>query len=675
MARPAENRMHSAPGSGHKAKRDVRHPRLRVASLNVGTLSDREGEVVETLTRRGIDLCCLQETRLTGGIEANQARPIVGKDSVYQLYWCGNARGLGGVGILLAEKWTDKVFEVKRFNDRVMLLKLIVGNAVVTFISVYAPQAGLPEAVKAQFYDQLQAVCMNIPSTEVLICLGDWNGHVGAAADGYENVHGGHGYGIRNTDGERLLEFATANNLFIGNTRFIKRESHLITYQSGDHRTQIDYVLYPVRFHKAVTNVKVIPGEECATQHRLLVCDLQVQLPPPKKSKFSPRLRTWKLRDPAIASSFSEVFRLKIASKAQHRPPSAEAAWTNLKTPLLEAVTEVCGLTKPHQRRRVTWWWNERVESAIAEKRACFKAYNALRSQGNSMEARAAHTGYLAAKQAAKHEVWLAKSEAEAKVFENMESHGNDIYRIARQMDSANQDIVGEKCVRNDAGKLALSEDEKMKAWVEHYFKLMNVEFDWPRESLPDVAPTLGSCPPVTTEMIQNALGKMKSGKAAGPSGITAEMLKASGPEGVELIRQLGERIFSGDAIPAEWEESIILNLYKGKGDALDRGSYRGLKLTDQVMKTLERVLDSAIRRSVDIDEMQFGFVSGRDTTDAIFIVRQMQEKFAAAKKLLYFAFVDLEKAFDRVPRKVLWWAMQPRCGRMDCACSPKHVC
>ena len=149
------------------------------------------------------------------------------------------------------------------------------------------------------------------------------------------------------------------------------------------------------------------------------------------------------------------------------------------------------------------------------------------------MEARAAHTGYLAAKQAAKHEVWLAKSEAEVKVFVNMESHGNNIYRIARQIDSANQDIVGEKCLRNDAGELALSEDDKMKAWVEHYFKLMNVEFDWPRESLPDVAPTLG--PPVTTEMIKNALGKMKSGKAAGPSGITAEMLKSSGPKGVEV--------------------------------------------------------------------------------------------------------------------------------------------
>jgi len=66
-------------------------------------------------------------------------------------------------------------------------------------------------------------------------------GHVGAAADGYENVHGGRGYGDRNTEGERILEFATANDLVIGNTLFIKRESHLVTFQSAGRKTQIDF--------------------------------------------------------------------------------------------------------------------------------------------------------------------------------------------------------------------------------------------------------------------------------------------------------------------------------------------------------------------------------------------------------------------------------------------------
>ena len=56
---------------------------------------------------------------------------------------------------------------------------------------------------------------------------------------------------------------------------------------------------------------------------------------------------------------------------------------------------------------------------------------------------------------------------------------------------------------------------------------------------------------------------------------------------------------------------------------------------------------------------MQCGFMSGRGTTDAIFIVRQLQEKHLAANKPLYVAFVDLGNAFNRVLWDVIWWAMR----------------
>ena len=130
-------------------------------------------------------------------------------------------------------------------------------------------------------------------------------------------------------------------------------------------------------------------------------------------------------------------------------------------------------------------------------------------------------------------------------------------------------------------------------------------------------------------------------------------MQKAASEEGVELMRQLTKAVWAAvwsHQAASHWEESFILNLYyKGKGEALDRGSHRALKLTDQVMKLLEWVLDFYIHGMVNIYEMQFGFVPGRGT-DAIFIVRQ-QQKYIANNKQSYFAFVDPEKAFDHVPR------------------------
>ena len=65
-------------------------------------------------------------------------------------------------------------------------------------------------------------------------------------------------------------------------------------------------------------------------------------------------------------------------------------------------------------------------------------------------------------------------------------------------------------------------------------------------------------------------------------------------------------------------------------------------------------MIEKIIRERISIDDMP-----GRGTTDAIFILGQLQEKHLAKNKKLYFAFVDLEKAFDHVPRKVIWWAMR----------------
>ena len=97
----------------------------------------------------------------------------------------------------------------------------------------------------------------------------------------------------------------------------------------------------------------------------------------------------------------------------------------------------------------------------------------------------------------------------------------------------------------------------------------------------------------------------------------------------------------------------------------MECGSYRGIKLLEHAMKVVERIFEHRIRQQIVIDDMQFGFtrfqfgfMKGKGTSDAIFMARQMQENFRVKGKKLYFGFVDLEKAFDRVPREVISWAM-----------------
>ena len=96
----------------------------------------------------------------------------------------------------------------------------------------------------------------------IVIPCGDWNGHVGRAGTGYREVHGGMGYGRTEPDveGGRILEYALAFDLLLGNTCFKKCDSHLITYKSGNIATQIDFILFCRTMRRLVTDVKVIPG-------------------------------------------------------------------------------------------------------------------------------------------------------------------------------------------------------------------------------------------------------------------------------------------------------------------------------------------------------------------------------------------------------------------------------
>ena len=226
--------------------------------------------------------------------------------------------------------------------------------------------------------------------------------------------------------------------------------------------------------------------------------------------------------------------------------------------------------------------------------------------------------------------IFNAKNAEKLKFCEKLEDvdRKGDVFRVAKQMVRKNRDVVGAGCVRDNVGKIVVEEDKLLEVWKEHYDRISNEEFSWDREGLTDVRPVSGPGEKISEEEVEAAIGKMKLGKAAGPSGVVADMLKAAGDDGMRWMTELCNAVVRDGKIPKDWSRSWLVNVYKGKGDALECGSYRGIKLVEHAMKVLERVIERRVRNIVKIDSMQFGFMAGKSTTDAIFIVRQLQEKY-----------------------------------------------
>ena len=129
---------------------------------------------------------------------------------------------------------------------------------------------------------------------------------------------------------------------------------------------------------------------------------------------------------------------------------------------MLKATKVSCGLSKNGEWRKQTWWWDSSVNDAVKEKKRPWKIWK----NGGSKE------DYIL-----------------------------DLHLIAKQMKQENKDIVGEKCIRNDNDVLAFNEEDKKKAWKQHYERLLNGELPWREEDLSTADPIFGPRLLITKEI------------------------------------------------------------------------------------------------------------------------------------------------------------------------------
>ena len=165
----------------------------------------------------------------------------------------------------------------------------------------------------------------------------------------------------------------------------------------------------------------------------------------------------------------------------------------------------------------------------------------------------------------------------------------------------------------------------------------------------------------ITEAEVRSALKKMNNGKTVGPENLPKKVWKCLGEEGITFLCEMLNKICEEEHILEAWRKSTLIPIYKNKGDIMSCCNYRRIKLMSHSMKLYKRTIEGKLRRLVNISEEQFGFMKGKLMTDAICALRQVQEKYREGNKELHSMFIDLEKAYDRVPREQLYWCMRAK--------------
>ena len=203
-----------------------------------------------------------------------------------------------------------------------------------------------------------------------------------------------------------------------------------------------------------------------------------------------------------------------------------------------------------------------------------------------------------------------------------------------------------------------------VEEWFDHFKSVLEkdvaagVDDDVDKESVDDCVNDFSFNRPIAKEEVLLAIGKLKNGKAAGLDGIIPEMLKHASDQMVNFLVKYFNVLFDEGIYPLSWCESIILPLFK-KGDCNNPNNYRGISLCDVTGKLYRSIINNRLQEWIDDNditgECQGGFKRGYSTIDHMFTLLVLIQKQFAFNRKLYVAFIDFEKAFDSISRKLLW--------------------
>ena len=152
----------------------------------------------------------------------------------------------------------------------------------------------------------------------------------------------------------------------------------------------------------------------------------------------------------------------------------------------------------------------------------------------------------------------------------------------------------------------------------------------------------------------------MKKGKSAGVDNIPAEVVQAGGEDVITALTTICKKIWQTGEWPTPWTQSLVITFPK-KDNLQQCQNYRTISLISHPSKVRLKIILNRLKPQAEkiIAEEQAGFKAGRSTTEQIFNLRILCEKYLQHHQDLYHVFIDFKKAFDRVCHAAFWATMK----------------
>ena len=162
---------------------------------------------------------------------------------------------------------------------------------------------------------------------------------------------------------------------------------------------------------------------------------------------------------------------------------------------------------------------------------------------------------------------------------------------------------------------------------------------------------------PILWEEVEAVVKALEMGKSAGVDNIPAELVQA-GEAMIDILTTICNKIWKTGEWPTTWTQSLVITLPK-KGNLQLCQNYRTISPISNPSKVMLKIILNRLQPEEIIAEEQAGFRAGRSTTEQIFNLRILGEKYLQHQQNLYHIFIDFKKAFDRVWHEALWATMR----------------